>query len=279
MNLIPKLIDIMTSDGLETDEAYDKSVKSAKEIVKNYIKKYNFYMHEMRVKNESENENDINKLCILTLFANDIWDLIDVKYKETPIIKNQYRINVIGKLYNRGIQAIHENICLFQNGYGLTTFLNWRMIYECYVLSKYIWASGEDEAKRFQDYAYAQSNKLNPQSVKNKVYLDGKYDMTFSKNYGWVTKTKDKQRTFNSIRSTIDENNYFDYYLFTSNYVHASPYSLEKIVFGDEETNNTNTIGPIIKYLTPAIKMNIDIGNLEKRHNNSSLTSLAFGSS
>ena len=165
----------------------------------------------------------IKKLILLRIFSSELWEEI-CKSEFGHKKEFERRINVIGKAYSRMLVCLDENICMLEKGYGITMISNMRLMLECLALSNYIWNKGEDEAIRFQDFSDAQQMKIagiNP----NKIFKD-KYTKKFYQANGWISDAKIK-----SIRQMVDNlewrGEYKKMYKFSSEFVHASPESIE----------------------------------------------------
>ena len=204
-----------------SDDFTDDEVKQQlhSETIYNLLPYKNF--HNKQVEKLDEDTN-IKKLIVLRIFSAELWEEIcQSEYAHDKEFER--RINVIGKAYTRMQICLDENICLLEKGYGITMVSNQRLMLECLALSKYIWEKGEEEAIRFQDHADAQEMKIagiNP----NKLFKN-KYKKDFYLPNGWISDKKIK-----SIRQMVDSLEWTEYkkmYKFSSEFVHASPESIE----------------------------------------------------
>ncbi len=166
-------------------------------------------------------DENIERLIILRCFAFELWDLIIHNELHNEIYGR--RINVIETALLRCEIASDENITLFANGYGLSAMSNLRLMLESLAVSKYLWEKGEEEAKRFQDYMEFQKSDFEGTPVK----MEDEYDETFFKIYGWISDKK--FNSFSKLVKKLGNNEYDDLVKISNNYIHASPYSLEKV--------------------------------------------------
>lgn len=205
---------------LSDEEKKARIFNSAESDLKPYIKYYS------NIEDESLQNPKIKKLILMRLFSDEIWNAIG-KNEFSHKKEFERRINVIGKTYHRMLVNTDENICLFEKKYGLSVISNLRMILECLAIAHYIWEHGEDGAIRFQDYATKIGAKLSGQNP-NKLLKDKyKGDKTFSNPNGWIENKKIKT-LYNLIKS-LHNKDYDKLYKFSCEYVHASPYSIQKL--------------------------------------------------
>ncbi|MBR4374038.1 MAG: hypothetical protein IKP49_06740 [Treponema sp.] len=168
-----------------------------------------------------ERNENIERLIILRCFAWELWNLIINGELRNDIYGR--RINVIEAALLRCEIATDENIVLLKNGQGLSVMSNLRLMLESFVVSKYLWEKGESEAKRFQDYMEFQKSDFEGSTLK----LEAEYDESFFKAYGWISDKK-----FHSLSALVKgftNGEYEDLFKISNNYIHATPYSLEKV--------------------------------------------------
>lgn len=206
---------------IELNKRFDLEIKS-------YLNYYDSFKGHLNDKYYYQ----IRKLIIIRIFARDIWDVIFNNYDLIHYKDRKYRISALGKILNRILLTTDENITLFRNGMGISILSNSRMMLESYAIAVYINTKGEIEADRFQDYAKVQRNQF-LKNKSNKLF-GNKYNHDFYKSYGWITDKK--LRTISKLVRNLDDSNYIEYYSFLSNYVHASPYSIEStMLLGNPE--------------------------------------------
>ena len=204
------------SEGYTDDEVKQKLHS---ETIYNLLPYKIFHNKQLEKLNEDTN---IKKLIVLRIFSAELWEEIcQSEYAHNKEFER--RINVIGKAYTRMQICLDENICMLEKGYGITMISNQRLMLECLALSKYIWEKGEEEAIRFQDYADAQEMKI--AGINPNKFFKNKYKKDFYLSNGWITDKKIK-----SIRQMVDSLEWTEYkkmYKFSSEFVHASPESIE----------------------------------------------------
>ena len=166
-------------------------------------------------------DENIDRLIILLCFAFELWDLIIHGNLHNEIYGR--RINVIETALLRCEIATEENIALFSNGYGLSAMSNLRLMLEAFSISKYLWEKGENEAKRFQDYREHQKAEFDG----TKANMEENHDEAFFKPYGWIS--DDKLRSLSHLVKNLKNENYNKLFQISNNYVHSTPYSLEKV--------------------------------------------------
>lgn len=208
------------SENFSDEEKRTMLLNSADLNLEPYIK------HHSNIEKESLQNTKIKKLILMRLFSDEIWNVI-VKNDFSHKKEFGRRINVIGNTYHRMLVNTDENICLLEKKYGLSVISNLRMMLECLAVANYIWESGEEGAIRFQDYATKIGAKLSGENPKE--LLKGKYadDKIFSRPNGWILDKKIKN-LYDLIKN-LHNKDYNDLYKFSCEYVHASPYSVQKL--------------------------------------------------
>lgn len=164
---------------------------------------------------------DIDRLIILRCFAFELWNLIIHGELHNEIYGR--RANVIETALLRCEIATDENIALFKNGYGLAAMGNLRLMLESFSISRYLWDKGEDEAKRFQDYMEHQKSEFDG----TKANMEEEREDSFFKTYGWISEPE--SRTLSALVKRLENKKYAELFNISNNYVHATPYSLEKV--------------------------------------------------
>lgn len=208
-------------ENLNDEEKRIKILNSANSSLKPYIK------YHSNIEKQSIQNPKIKKLILMRLFSDEIWNIIvrnDFSHKK----EFERRINIIGNAYHRMLISTDENICLFEKKYGLSIVSSLRMMLECLAIAKYIWDVGEDGAIRFQDYATkigAKLSKKNPNEILKDKYTG---DKTFLKPNGWILDKKFKN--LHDLIKNLKNKDYNNLYKFSCEYVHASPYSIQKLV-------------------------------------------------
>ena len=165
------------------------------------------------------NKSEFKKLVTIRLIADDIFRRINNLYCKEDASKIGHRINAIGKIMFRVLLCMDENICLIEKGYGFTVISNIRLILECLAVSEYLWDSGEEQTNIFQDYAQVQIDKnfdINPQ--------------------GWI---EDKNlKTLGNLVNRMGDKNLHKLYRICSNYIHASPFSMDSAITQNHRLQN-----------------------------------------
>ena len=231
MTLREKLLSIFMST--DSEEYSDDEIKQLlhSETLQNCILYQNFHTKQFA---NFYDVPEIRKLIILRIFSSELWE---------EICKSEYghkkeferRINVIGKAYSRMLVNIDENICLLEKGFGITIISNMRMMLECLALAKYIWEKGENEAIRFQDFADAQQMKI--ADINPNIVFKNKYTKQFYKANGWIS--DDKIKTIKQMVNDLEwQTEYKKMYNFSSEFVHASPESIEIVSRLNRELEN-----------------------------------------
>lgn len=196
-------------------EVHKLLLKAVAPTVKQY-KKSNKQHQTLFQKNE-----DIDRLIILRCFAFELWDLIIHGKLHNEIYGR--RANVIETALLRCEIATDENIALFTNGYGLAAMGNLRLMIESFSISKYLWNKGEDEAKRFQDYMEHQKSEFDG----TESHMEEEREDSFFKKYGWISEPE--SRTLSALVKKLKNEKYDKLFNISNNYIHATPYSLEKV--------------------------------------------------
>lgn len=163
----------------------------------------------------------IDRLIVLRCYAFEVFESITKGNLHNEIYGR--RINVIESALLRCEIATDENICLVKSGFGLSFLSNLRLMLESFAIAKYLWEKGESEAIRFQDYMEYQISEIE----KTKRELEGKYDESFFKPYGWISDSK--INSLSKLVKNLGKDEYSELFKISSNYVHASPYSLQKV--------------------------------------------------
>lgn len=223
MSIINSFLDFLMQklpENLSDEEKKNMILNSADSNLEPYIK------YHSNIEKESLQNPKIKKLILMRLFSDEIWNVI-VKNDFSHKKEFGRRINVIGNTYHRMLVNTDENICLFRKKYGLSIISNLRMMLECLAIAKYIWDAGEDGAIRFQDYATKIGAKISGKNPKE--ILKNKYtgDKLFSKPNGWILDKK--FRNLHDLIKNLHNKNYNNLYKFSCEYVHASPYSVQKL--------------------------------------------------
>lgn len=168
-----------------------------------------------------QKDENIDRLIVLRCFAFELWNSIIQGKLHNEIYGR--RINVIETAFLRCEIATDENIALFTNGYGLSAMSNLRLMLEAFSISKYLWKKGESEAKRFQDYREYQKSEFDG----TKADIEDKPDESFFKSYGWISEPE--LRSLSHLVKELKNAKYNELFKISNNYVHATPYSLEKV--------------------------------------------------
>jgi hypothetical protein len=184
------------------------------------------YFDSFKKNIEEKYKKKIIKLIELRVFASEIWEHIYNIYDEAQYDDLKYRISALSKMYNRSLMSTDENIILLRNGVGISVLSNIRMILECYAFAAYIFKTGEIEADRFQDYAKVQKDKILDKEQATKTIKD-KYKEDFFKTNGWISNRS--KRSISLLISELANNDYIIYYKLLSEFVHASPFSINFI--------------------------------------------------
>ncbi|MBR1714343.1 MAG: hypothetical protein IJ717_05295 [Treponema sp.] len=166
-------------------------------------------------------KESIDRLIILRCYAFEVFESITKGNLHNEIYGR--RINVIESALLRCEIATDENICLIKSGFGLSFLSNLRLMLESLAISRYLWEKGESEAIRFQDYMEYQISEIE----KTKKQLEGKYDESFFKPYGWISDSK--INSLSKLVKNLNNDEYNELFKISSNYVHSSPYSLQKV--------------------------------------------------
>lgn len=215
MSIINQILNLFSSKDSEnySDFQIHKLLQNA---VKPTVKQYKNSHKLQFLKDEN-----VERLIILRCFAFELWDLIIHGELRNEIYGR--RINVIETALLRCEIASDENITLFANGYGLSAMSNLRLMLESLALSKYLWEKGEEEAKRFQDYMEFQKSDFEGTPPK----MEDEHDEAFFKIYGWIS---DKEfNSFSKLVRKMGNADYDELLKISNNYIHATPYSLEKV--------------------------------------------------
>jgi hypothetical protein len=165
----------------------------------------------------------IKRIMIVRIFGTEVWDKIYDNYDEVKHDHLKHRISAIGKIIHRVLLTTDENIALFRNGIGISILSNCRMIMESYAFAVYIFETGEIEADRFQDYSEVQKRMIQGKLGQEKCF-GTKYEDEFYKNYGWITNRE--MRSISKLINRLQDITYIKYYKYLSNFVHASPFSI-----------------------------------------------------
>lgn len=168
-----------------------------------------------------QKDENIDRLIVLRCFSFELWNSIIHGNIHNEIYGR--RINVIETALLRCEIATDENIALFTNGYGLSAMSNLRLMLEAFSISKYLWKKGENEAKRFQDYREYQKSEFDG----TKADIEDKHDESFFKPYGWISEPE--LRSLSHLVKELKNAKYDELFKISNNYVHATPYSLEKV--------------------------------------------------
>ena len=210
--------------GIMPGEINDTAItKELNQRFNSEIERYLDYYDSFKEHINNKYFNHIKKLIIIRILARDIWDIIHDSYDPIKYDHQKYRISAIGKILHRVLLTTDENINLFRNGMGISILSNCRMILESYSYAIYLDKIGEIEADRFQDYSIVQSNQINGKNNEN-LFRD-KYQDDFFKPYGWISDKK--SRSLINLVNKLEDDKYIKYYRILSNFVHASPYSIE----------------------------------------------------
>ncbi len=168
-----------------------------------------------------KNKESIDRLIVLRCYAYELFESISNGNIHNEIYGR--RIKVIESALLRCEVATDENICLVKSGFGLSFLSNLRLMLESFAIAKYLWEKGETEAIRFQDYMEYQISEIE----KTKRDLEGKYDKSFFKPYGWISDSK--INSLSKLVKKLNNDEYNELFKISSNYVHSSPYSLQKV--------------------------------------------------
>ncbi|MBQ3642489.1 MAG: hypothetical protein IJJ71_13355 [Treponema sp.] len=218
MQIIEQVLKLfMTTDSEKYSdlEIHKLLLKTVSPTVKQY-KKSNKQHQSLFQKDEN-----IDRLIVLRCFAFELWNSIIQGKLHNEIYGR--RINVIETALLRCEIATDENIALFTNGYGLSAMSNLRLMLEAFSISKYLWKKGENEAKRFQDYREYQKSEFDG----TKADIEDKHDESFYKPYGWISEPE--LRSLSHLVKELKNAKYDELFKISNNYVHATPYSLEKV--------------------------------------------------
>jgi hypothetical protein len=209
------------------DDYSDEELEHEFQILfNNEIAYYTNYFDSFKKIIEEKYELKIRKLIEMRVFASEIWDHVFKNYDEAQYNNLKYRISAIGKIYHRVLISTDENIILLRNGVGISVLSNNRMIIESYAFAVHIFNAGEIEADRFQDYAKVQQDRIQNKKKSIKT-IQNKYDKDYFKNNGWIS-DKNK-RSISLLVSELANNDYTFYYKLLSEFVHASPFSINSI--------------------------------------------------
>lgn len=219
--MIKSLFELFTATDVD-----NYSIEEISNLISNNLEKFVKPYQEYHLSKFKEMNYDkrLNKLVIIRLVADEIWDEICKDYIES--LEYKIRISAIGKIYIRSLIALDENISMIKQGYGISALSNIRLLIECIAFSKYLWFEGEVEADRYQDYATIQYSHFT-NSVDTTSILS-KYENGFEKDFGWMTKREYK--SIPKLLAFLKLEDYQEIYKLTSHFIHASAYSVEKIL-------------------------------------------------
>lgn len=223
MKFVYEIVDFFSRNEPEQFEDAQVRVEFHKRFgpeLSRYIKYYDSFKESV----EGKYSEELKRLVILRVFAMEVWDQVFENYDEVRHDHLKYRVSAIGKILNRVLLSIDENIVLLRNGVGFSVLVNCRMILESYAFANYIYSAGEVEADRFQDFAKVQKSKI----VKDSKMYDGiakKYNNDFLKNNGWISDAS--RRSLTELIKDLKEPLYNSYYKYLCDFVHASPYSID----------------------------------------------------
>lgn len=197
-----------------TDTNFYSDKQTRKILFKTTQNKVNYYKKGRKnIKSHFDKEKSLDRLIVLRSFADELWNLIISK---KPMGRVVY---VIDEALLRVEIATDENIALIGHGYGVGAVGNLRQMLESLAIAKYIWTKGESEAERFQDHAEYQDKKI------IEKYKD---DPSFQKDQGWISDKKDN--TLKKLIWLLKNNEYKNMYDYCCNLIHASSYSMEKVM-------------------------------------------------
>lgn len=242
-----------------TDGSSQKAVQSKLnsllkgEELHSLTKSFRDYRKTEKGKIQKEYANLFQQILLLVEVYNDILDIVRMNQdtsSETEQENPKYKIDAISSLYFRSTQTILDMISLLESGSLVPTIVLWRMIYENYIISKYLIKKPEEVSKRFNDHWIITENKLRNeknQTIAEKAKaLINEYGPAYEDNYGWAAKKNSKKgsyRAFATIHNVVKEKEYTEIYSFASDIIHSSSFSVNRPIFSDGEHGNTEMIG------------------------------------
>ena len=139
-------------------------------------------------------------------------------------------------------------LALFENGALTTTLVLWRMLYENFIIASFLINNDDEMSLRFNDHVVIERFKLLKPKTKEEHNeynsLREKYGKQFKQPYGWAMNSEDDSiRSFSDIRSKVSNDEFSDYYNFSSKITHASSLSVNKSFFSDNGHGNINMLG------------------------------------
>jgi hypothetical protein len=141
-------------------------------------------------------------------------------------------------------------LSLLESGSLVPTLVLWRIIYENYIISRYLLDNTDDMSERFNDHWLITENRIRKggnEAIASKIAsLIEKYGPRYQDNYGWAGSKKNEKGRFNSfaaIHNQMKSKEFFEMYSFTSDIIHSSSYSVNRSIFSDGRYGNTDMIG------------------------------------
>ena len=210
IGIIESLLELFITT--DTNQYSDNQVRKLLfKTTQNSVRKYK--MGRKNINSHFNKEKSLDRLIILRLFADELWNLI---LRAKPKGRVVY---VVEEALLRVEISTDENITLIGHGYGIGAVGNLRQMLECLAITKYIWKKGESEAERFQDHA---------ECKKGKVIEKYKDEPCFMTSQGWIS---DKtNNTLKKLIKLLENRDYNDIYDFCCNLIHASSFSMEKVM-------------------------------------------------
>ncbi len=201
-------------------------------ILEGFVKSYpDMAVYKDNHKDAAEKNDDDSNLDSLLFLRLLLQDFSHYIYNNQEEIKktHQYRLGAIGKISLRLGEITDENFVLLRHGFGISVVSNLRLMLEGYAVAKYLMECDDVESERFQDYGIVQECRIRKTDAREKLakknYGDDFYNS--KSEYAWVSDGLIKTPT-DLIRRLGDED-INDWDNFYCKYVHATPYSCEKV--------------------------------------------------
>jgi hypothetical protein len=242
-----------------TDESSQKEVQSKLnsllkgEELHSLTKNLRDYRKTEKGKIQKENANLFQQLLLLVEVYRNILDIIGENWHLSPESeqeKTKYKIYAVSSLFNKSTQTILDMIALLENGSLVPTLALWRIIYENFIISRYLLKKPDEVSARFNDHWYITENKLRNGKKKNiadkAASLIRDYGPAYEDNYGWAAGKESKKgsfRAFAKIHNKVKEKEYSEIYSFASDIIHSSSFSVNRSIFTDGKHGNTEMIG------------------------------------
>lgn len=216
-------------------------------------KSFRDYRKTGKGKIQNNNTNLFHQFLLLIEIYTDIIEIIGENWHKSPAStqdETKYKIYAVSCLFNKSTQTMLDMLTLLENGSLVPTLVLWRIIYENYIITKYLLSKPDNMSKRFNDHWYITENCLRKgkdESIAKKVVsLIDEYGPAYKDNYGWAADKESKKgrfRAFAKIHNKVKEKEYSEIYSFASDIIHSSSFSVNRSIFTDGEHGNTEMIG------------------------------------